>query len=163
MGGKGGGSLTMPPLTATMMGLLMAELLAPEDLENIQGGGVIERLLPGDPARPFTMTARLESGRPKIVVRRGAPRARGPGAPVEPHPPVPAIPAEPPRPVVSVEAAPVQHDGLTEAIARALDSALAMSASDLILSTGRAPLAKRAGRVEALGGGPISEVDLRAL
>src|SRR3954462_8214107 len=78
MGGKSG-ALTMPPLNATMMKLLVDELLTAEDLARIAEGAVIERALAGDPSRPFTMTARLESGRPKIVVRRGQPRARPPG------------------------------------------------------------------------------------
>jgi twitching motility protein PilT len=160
LGGKGSGALTMPPLSATMMGLLLGELLSADDLGRIQAGAVIERPLAGGPGRPFTMTARLESGRPKIVVRRGVARARPPTE--EPPVPVPIAEEPPPRPSPppAVAADGPRFEG---GIGRALDAALSMGASDLILSTGRPPLAKRAGRVEALGGTPVGEAELRAL
>src|SRR5437762_1159197 len=44
-----------------------------------------------------------------------------------------------------------------------LDAALSMQASDVILSVGRPPLAKRAGRVETLAGGAVNEADLGGL
>jgi twitching motility protein PilT len=158
MGGKSG-ALTMPPLNATMMSLLVDELLTTEDLARINEGAVIERALAGDPGRPFTMTARLESGRTKIVVRRGQPRPRPTGA-VEtaaPPPPEPAPPSAPPEP-----APPVERGRTPSVIARALDAAVSMTASDVILSAGRPPLAKRAGRVETLAGAAVTDAELRA-
>jgi twitching motility protein PilT len=160
MGGKSG-ALTMPPLNATMMKLLVDELLTEEDLARIAEGTVIERALAGDPARPFTMTARLESGRPKIVVRRGQPRARPPG-PAEAPPAVAVIPEVSPPPPPP-DPAPVERGRLPLTVMRALDAAISMGASDVILSVGRSPLAKRAGRVETLAGGTVSDADLRAL
>ena len=166
LGGKGGGALTMPPLTASMMALLIDELLSKDDLERIDEGAVIERLLPGgDPSRPFTMTARLESGRPKIVVRRGAPRARpdvsasAPTVMLE----VPAALRAATEPAPPERAGLPERGGLPEAIARALDAGVSMEASDVIVSAGRPALVKRAGRVEALGGPPIADADVRAL
>jgi twitching motility protein PilT len=165
LGGKGGGSLTMPPLTPTMMDLLVRELLTAEDLARMQEGTAIERLLAGDAARPFTMTARLENGHPKIVVRRGAPRGRSAVVATEPAPaPAADEVAALPRPARAPEHRPAPGGaGLPEAISRALDAGIARQASDVILSAGRPPLAKRGGRVEALGGGSISDDDLRAL
>jgi twitching motility protein PilT len=161
MGGKSG-ALTMPPLNATMMKLLVDELLTAEDLARIAEGAVIERALAGDPSRPFTMTARLESGRPKIVVRRGQPRARPPG-PADAPPVVAASPEASPPPPSPEPPAPFERGPLPLALMRALDAAIAMGASDVILSAGRPPLAKRAGRVETLAGAPVSDADLRAL
>ena len=163
LGGKGGGALTMPPLTASMMALLVEELLSEEELARIAEGAVIERQLAGDPSRPFTMTARLESGRPKIVVRRGGPRARPSGLA---DAPTVAVEAPPParEPVARPAAEPApERSGLPDTIARALDAGVAMSASDVILSARRPALVKRAGRVEAVGGPPVTEADLRAL
>src|SRR6185295_2759775 len=100
----------------------------------MQEGGVIERLLAGQPDRPFTMTARLENGHPKIVVRRGNPRARSPVAAEPPAPPAADTP-EPPRPAPPPEtrvAAPPRRSGLPEAIGRALDAGLARQVSDVI-------------------------------
>jgi len=165
LGGKGGGSLTMPPLTPSMMDLLVRELLSPEDLAQMQEGLLIERLLAGEPDRPFTMTARLENGHPKIVVRRGSPRARPPVVAAEPPaapPPVEATVQPRPAPP-EIRVAPSRRAGLPEAIGRALDACVARHASDVILSAGRAPLVKRGGRIEALEDGPIGEGDLRAL
>jgi twitching motility protein PilT len=159
MGGKTG-ALTMPPLNATMMSLLVEELLTAEDLARINEGAVIERALAGDPSRPFTMTARLENGRPKIVVRRGQPRPRPPG-PAETAP-VPAAPEPAPLPAPEPPS-PVERGRLPSTVMRALDAAIAMGASDVILSAGRPPLAKRAGRLETLAGAPVGDAELRAL
>jgi twitching motility protein PilT len=175
LGGKGGGSLTMPPLTATMMELLLQELLSAEDRQRMQEGAVIERTLSGDdPARPFAMTARLDSGHPKIVVRRGNARAARPPtiatdptsiAPIRPaateRTEVTAIEPQPPPPIPAPTSA--ARSGLPDAIARLLASAATRGVSDVILSAGRPPLAKRGGRVEALAGAVITDGELRAL
>src|SRR6185295_1501943 len=102
----------------------------------MQEGGVIERLLAGQPDRPFTMTARLENGHPKIVVRRGNPRPRPAVVAAEaPAPPAvePPPPSRPPPPDARVTAPP-RRAGLPEAIGRALDAGVARQVSDVILS-----------------------------
>jgi twitching motility protein PilT len=67
-----------------------------------------------------------------------------------------AVPAPPPPPI-DVAA------GLSDAVVRALEAGLEAGVSDVILSDGREPLGKRRGRVEALGGGRVTESDLLAL
>jgi twitching motility protein PilT len=108
------------------------------------------------------MTARLESGRPKIVVRRGEPRPRPSVTTEVPAPAAPAVPEPPPAPAAE-PAAPVARGRMPPVIAGALDAAASMGASDVILSVGRPPLAKRAGRVETLAGATVTDADLRAL
>jgi twitching motility protein PilT len=175
LGGKGGGALTMPPLDAGMMDLLLQELLTPDDVRRLSEGAVIERPLGTDPTRPFTVTARLDSGRTKIVVRRGGMREGRPPAisadPIAARPPAsieapPLAPApEPGDDVIAIETpgAPSGAPALTPTVLRALDAGLARRVSDVILSAGQEPLAKRAGRLEALGGPAVTAADVSSL
>jgi twitching motility protein PilT len=160
LGGKGGGTLTMPPLDAAVMDLLVGELLSPEEIQRMADGAVIERPLGLDGARPYTVTARLDGGRAKLVVRRGVARGNRPAA----------IPAQVeaarssesavrgPAPVPGPEPAP-----LSGTIDRALDAGVASGVSDLILSVGKEALVKREGQVTTLGGPPVTHEDLLAL
>jgi twitching motility protein PilT len=153
LGGKSA-ALTMPPLDNAMMHILLEELLTADERAALLGGGLIERPVDLGRGRRYAMTARLESGRTKIVVRKGDARG-GQGAAIS------ARPAPAPRPE-SNQPAPSAF-ALPDAVIHALDAAVAMRASDVILSAGKSPVVKRNGRIEPVEGAPASEAELQAL
>ncbi len=147
-------SLTMPPLDEATVNGFFAELLAPEVRAALAPDQPVEAEHRSARSGTFVVKARLESGRLRLVIRRGA--LRSPSRPAEARP-EPAR-TEPP----AIPAAPGSASEALLLLAPLLETAVQRRASDLLVASGREPVLKLRGEVVPLAGPVVDEAELAA-
>lgn len=136
-------ALTMPALSQDMMEHVLVDLLAPEQRAALQESGKVEASYQSTAYGAYEVHARALDGKPVITLRRVASGARKSSVAV---PPLPNVPPVQPHEAPPIRAASISQSMHSEDVAvsgsldRALREAIAQRASDLIVSSGRAPV-----------------------
>lgn len=152
-------SLTMPPLDEATVNGFLAELLSPEVRAALAPDQPVEAEHRSARSGTFVVKARLESGRLRLVIRRGA--LRSPPRAGEPKP-EPTPPRTEASPTALPAAAPPSSSEALLLLAPLLETAVQRRASDLIVASGREPVLKLRGEVVAIPGPVVDEAELSA-
>ena len=164
--GGGRTPLTMPALSATMVEALLQEVLTEPERESLTSAGLVETQYRSAAHGLFAVKARLSGQKVTLTVKKGAAPAMA-AAPTAPIPPsvVPVATA-----AATAEASPLASAAMprrsapttSSAIARILAQAVTLGASDVVLSSGRAPALRRQGSLQSQPGPIIEAAELMA-
>ena len=153
-------ALTMPPLDEATMSSFLEELLNPEQRQAVGAGQPVETEHRSARSGTFVVKARLENGKPRLVVRRGVLRPH-PQPTASPSAATPAPDAEvgPARPATA-QRPPASHLAGLALLSPLLERAIAERASDLIVSSGQPPVLKLRGETVRVQGPAFEEAEL---
>jgi twitching motility protein PilT len=167
----GGGKtpLTMPALTEGTMQIFLAELLAVEARQALAREGAVEGSHDGGTAGTFQVRAKLADGKTTVTVKKAPPGKGAPASAAAPRPimrSVPPVaapasrtqpPAAPPSPQTTfVEGDEGGAPPVSPLIADLVRLAVARGASDVILSSGQAPVLRIGGRLVEVERPPVA-------
>jgi twitching motility protein PilT len=143
VGGKGRG-LTIPPLDRETLELFAEEVLGPDERDRLRASGAYDSVYRSEKHGVFTLEARSSGGNLSLKLRR-----RGAAAPAKPAPAASVVTAPPASP---------PGEGLAELIVRAAGE----SASDVILSAGKAVWVRSASGLGPASSDVFEDADIRA-
>jgi twitching motility protein PilT len=147
-------ALTMPPLSRALLNDLLDEVLTSEQRQTLDREGAVQSTYQSPTHGSFAVSTRVTEGRTELTfkLRRGAP------APVKPVTPPQDVAVPTPTSVAPTSSA----TGAAGSISAALDAALSVAASDIILTAGSPPAWRADGVLMVSDGDTVSDSDLLA-